>query len=415
MLPVQSDTVPKDGICPMRVQRRDPTRAFFWFTFAFLLLVWVVVMKDPPYRGQGLGIPFTLLMLVHGYLHGTIHHWMGRLKSALYLAAQTLLAVALVLLGQGDPMVSALFFPLAGEVFGLFEEPVRRIVALASLILAWALSSLATAGWIQMRVQLPAAVLGLAFVGIYVTLFTRQMRERERAERLLAELEQAHAKLKAYALKVEELSVTQERQRMARELHDTLAQGLAGLIMQLEAVDDLLERGDAERARTITGRAMQRARSTLQEARTAIAALRSPWEQGDVIEAVRRLVENLTADTGIACAFEAGPGDLHLQGYLAETVYRVVQEGLANVARHSGARRAWVRLSAAGSEVSLEVGDDGAGFDLSSAVSEAGHYGLTGLRERVALEDGRLEIRTAPGAGTRLLITLPLGEEGVGA
>lgn len=394
----------------MHVQRRDPTRVFFWFTYAFLALVWVVVIKEPEFRASGRTIPFTALLLVSGYLHGTINHWMGRLKAPLYFVAQTLLAVAVVMLTDGEVMASALFFPLAGEVFGLFYDSGRRIAGIASLIVAWGLSGMATAGVSMMRVQLPGAVLGLAFVGIYVTLFTRQMRERERAEKLLTELAEAHDKLKAYALKVEELSVTQERQRMARELHDTLAQGLAGLIMQLEAVDDLLGRGDVERARAVTGRAMQRARTTLQEARTAIVALRSPLEQGDTMEAIRRLVDNLTADTGITCSFEAGPGDLHLHGHVAETVYRVVQEGLVNIARHSGARRAWVRLAATGGEIRLEVGDDGAGFDPATRGSRAGHFGLTGLRERVALEDGKLEIDTAPGAGTRLLVSLPLQE-----
>ncbi|HWI60779.1 MAG TPA: sensor histidine kinase [Symbiobacteriaceae bacterium] len=395
----------------MQVQRRDPTRIFMWFTYAFLVLVWVVTVKEPEFRTAGRMIPFTALLLVHGYLHGTIHRWMGRLKAPLYFAAQTVLAVALVMLADGEVMTSALFFPLAGEVFGLFEDPARRIACVAGLVVAWGLSGMATAGVSMMRIQLPGAVLGLAFVGIYVTLFTRQMRERERAEKLLTELAEAHGKLKAYALKVEELSITQERQRMARELHDTLAQGLAGLIMQLEAIDDLLERGDAERARTITARAMQRARTTLQEARTAIVALRSPLEQGDVMEAIRRLVDNLTADTGIACAFEAGPGDLRLGGHVAETVYRVVQEGLVNIARHSGARRAWVRLSAAGGEIRLEVGDDGVGFDPPSRPIQPGHFGLTGLHERTALAGGKLILHSAPGAGTRLVVTLPLREE----
>lgn len=196
---------------------------------------------------------------------------------------------------------------------------------------------------------------------------------------------------------------------MARELHDTLAQGLAGLIMQLEAVDELLGRGDGEMARKITGRAMQRARATLQEARTAIQALRSPLEQGDVMEAIRRLVDNLTADTGILCAFEAGPGDLHIDGPVAETVFRVVQEGLVNIARHSQAGWAWVKLSATAGAISLEVGDDGVGFD--PAALKEGHFGLTGLRERVGLADGTLQVESAPGAGTRLIVTLPLREE----
>ncbi|HYF92773.1 MAG TPA: sensor histidine kinase [Symbiobacteriaceae bacterium] len=394
------------------MKRRDPTRIFFWVVYGFLALVWWLTVKEPAFRTAGRLIPFTVLLIVHGYLHGSIHRWLTRRRAPVYMVAQTVLAAVIFLMSDGGPVQGALFFPIAGEVFGLFPNPVPRIISLGGLAVAWFLTLLSSFGWSTLGMQIPGAVLALAFIGIYVTVFTRQMEERERAEKLLGELEQAHAKLKAYALKVEELTVVQERQRMARELHDTLAQGLAGLIMQLEAVDDLLTRGDTERARAITRRAMQRARTTLQEARTAIAALRSPLDKGDVMEAIRRVVDNLTADTGITCTFEAGPGDLHLQGPVAETVYRVVQEGLANIARHSQAHRAWVRLAVARPQgVTLEVGDDGIGFDPTARRGAAGHFGLTGLAERIGLAEGTLEVQAAPGAGTRLIVTLPLKED----
>ncbi|MDF2628072.1 MAG: sensor histidine kinase [Symbiobacteriaceae bacterium] len=388
------------------MRKRDQTRIFFILTSAFLAFVWFMVVREPAFRDGGRLIPFTVTMAVHAYLHTTIGRWSGRIKAPVYLAAQTVLAVAVVVLGDGSMMTASLFFPLAGEVFGLFAEVLPRLLGMGALMAAWATTQLATAGWGIVRTQLPGAVLALAFVGIYVTLFTRQLRERERAEHLLAELEQVNGKLRAYALKVEELTITQERQRMARELHDTLAQGLAGLIMQLEAVDDLLARGDAERARAVTARAMGRARTTLQESRTAIQALRTPLERGDVMEAVRRLIDALAADTGITCTLEAGPGALDLPAQSIDTVYRVVQEALVNVAKHSQARRAWVRVAAeTEGEVRLEVGDDGVGFDPGAL--QAGHFGLTGLRERVGLVGGRIAVESAPGQGTRILATLP--------
>jgi two-component system, NarL family, sensor histidine kinase YdfH len=386
------------------MRKRDQTRIFFILTTAFLAVVWFLVMREPAFQAGGLGVPFTATMAVHAYLHLTIGHWTGRIKGPVYLAAQVILGVALVVMSDGMVITAAVFFPLAGEVFGLFTELLPRVLGLGALVIAWATSQYATTGWGVVQTQLPGAVLALAFVGIYVTIFTRQLRERERAEKLLAELEEVNGKLRAYALKVEELTITQERQRMARELHDTLAQGLAGLIMQLEAVDDLLARGDVERARAITARAMGRARTTLQESRTAIQALRSPLERGDVMEAIRRLVDSLAADTGMTCTLEAGP--LHLPDATAAAVYRVVQEGLVNIARHSKAHRAWVRIVAEpDGELRLEVGDDGVGFDPGAL--KAGHFGLTGLRERIALVGGRIDVESAPGQGTRILVTLP--------
>ncbi|HYF79523.1 MAG TPA: sensor histidine kinase [Symbiobacteriaceae bacterium] len=387
------------------MRKRDQTRIFFILTAAFLAVVWFLVVREPAFRESGLLIPFTVTMAVHAYLHLTIGHWTGRIKGPVYLAAQAVLGVALVVMSDGMVITAALFFPLAGEVFGLLTEALPRVLGLGALVVAWVTSQYATTGWGVVQTQLPGAVLALAFVGIYVTIFTRQLRERERAEKLLAELEEVNGKLRAYALKVEELTITQERQRMARELHDTLAQGLAGLIMQLEAVDDLLARGEVERARAITARAMGRARTTLQESRTAIQALRSPLERGDVMEAIRRLVDALAADTGITCTLEAGHLDLPEE--TTDTVYRVVQEGLVNIARHSKAHRAWVRIAAEpGGELRLEVGDDGVGFDPGAR--KAGHFGLTGLRERIALVGGRIDVESAPGQGTRILVTLTL-------
>lgn len=390
------------------MRKRDQTRIFFILTTVFLAFVWFVVMRDPAFQQSGLGVPFTATMAVHAYLHLTIGHWTGRVKGLIYLVAQTILCVALVVISGGSVITAALFFPLAGEVFGLLTEALPRALGLGALVVAWVTSQYATTGWGVVQAQLPGAVLALAFVGIYVTIFTRQLRDRERAEKLLAELEEVNGKLRAYALKVEELTITQERQRMARELHDTLAQGLAGLIMQLEAVDDLLARGDAERARANTARAMGRARTTLKESRTAIQALRSPLERGDVMEAIRRLVDALAADTGITCTLEAGP--LDLPETTAETVYRVVQEGLVNIARHAKARRAWVRIAAEpGGELRLEVGDDGVGFDPGAR--KAGHFGLTGLQERIELAGGRLAVESGPEQGTRLIVTLPAPAE----
>jgi two-component system, NarL family, sensor histidine kinase YdfH len=387
------------------MRKRDQTRIFFILTAAFLAVVWFLVVRETAFRESGLLVPFTVTMAVHAYLHLTIGHWTGRIKGPVYLAAQAVLGVALVVMSDGMVITAALFFPLAGEVFGLLTEALPRVLGLGALVVAWVTSQYATTGWGVVQTQLPGAVLALAFVGIYVTIFTRQLRERERAEKLLAELEEVNGKLRAYALKVEELTITQERQRMARELHDTLAQGLAGLIMQLEAVDDLLARGEVERARAITARAMGRARTTLQESRTAIQALRSPLERGDVMEAIRRLVDALAADTGITCTLEAWHLDLPEE--TTDTVYRVVQEGLVNIARHSKAHRAWVRIAAEpGGELRLEVGDDGVGFDPGAR--KAGHFGLTGLRERIALVGGRIDVESAPGQGTRILVTLTL-------
>ena len=140
------------------------------------------------------------------------------------------------------------------------------------------------------------------FVLMFVWMFDRQNKAREEAQNALRELDVAHRQLTEYAAQVEDLTLANERQRMARELHDTLAQGLAGLVLQLEAIDSHLSRGNTTKAQAITQQAMDRARSTLADARRAIDDLRS----GDVPEvdletAVREEADRFTAASGIPC------------------------------------------------------------------------------------------------------------------
>ena len=138
------------------------------------------------------------------------------------------------------------------------------------------------------------------FVVVYVVLYSRQAEARMQAQRLLRDLEGANRQLTEYAARVEDLTIAAERQRMARELHDTLSQGLAGLILQLEAADAHLAANHPERARSILEQSMEKARGTLREARQAIDDLRQPAGR-DLAEAAAQEAERFTLATGIAC------------------------------------------------------------------------------------------------------------------
>ena len=391
------------------MKRRDPATFFAWLTQLFVVAVWYVSVRYFGPKEGPLLVAFTGLMLLHGALHFAVGWAQARGWGLWYILTQLAVTLALVVMAEGNQMIAGLFFPLAGEAFGLFTDLKHRLAILGGLLATWAMSMVLTNEWAEAMARIPATVAALAFVATYVILFTRQSQEKQRAESLLAQLETAHSQLRTYSVQVEELTIAQERQRMARELHDTLAQGLAGLVMQLEAVDDLLERGDGQRARQTTARALERARTTLREARLAIQALRNPTEQGSLIDAVARLVDGLRTDSGIACTLELGPGEVRLAGRVGEQVYRVVQEGLANVARHSGASQAAVRLWSEDGQLCLEIQDDGRGFALDAV--PIGHFGLLGLRERIRTVGGHLSVESSPGNGTRLLAAVPLAAE----
>lgn len=242
------------------------------------------------------------------------------------------------------------------------------------------------------------------FVTIYVSLYLRQAEARERAQVLLKDLEIANHQLTEYAARVEDLTITSERQRMARELHDTLSQGLAGLILQLEAVDAYLAGNHPDRARAIVRETMNRARSTLADARQVIDNLRQPDER-DLVEAIRNEIDHFTSSTGISCEPKIDV-PVSIPEAVSETSIRVISEGLTNIARHARAKNVTLKLKGDEKELEIEICDDGLGFN--PLMVEAGHYGLLGMRERVRLSGGNLEIFSEVGKGTQLMVRFPL-------
>ena len=203
------------------------------------------------------------------------------------------------------------------------------------------------------------------------------------------------------------LGALEERNRLAREIHDTLAQGLAATTLQLESADALL-RGDAsEPVRKPLRRALALTQANLEEARRSVLDLRAaPLENRPLAEALEILVSRWEAETGIDARFKAVNRARPLPPRVESALYRIGQEALANVAHHAGADRATVRLVVTPEQVRLAVEDDGRGFDVSAAPED--RHGIVGMRERAEMLGGTLELRSAPGSGTSVEATVPL-------
>jgi two-component system NarL family sensor kinase len=204
------------------------------------------------------------------------------------------------------------------------------------------------------------------------------------------------------------LAQTEERNRLAREIHDTVAQTLAGLVLQLETVDVLMDR-DPERAATVARGATGLARHALDDVRRSVMDLRAaPLEGLTLAEALRRFGARFERDHGLkADVVSTGP-DRALPPRVEMAAFRVAQEALANAARHAHAGRVIVQLDAGQSRsgtLLLRVEDDGRGFD---GAPPPGHFGLTGMSERARLAGGALEVASAAGTGTRITLELPL-------
>ena len=202
------------------------------------------------------------------------------------------------------------------------------------------------------------------------------------------------------------LGAVEERNRLAREIHDTLAQGLTATALQLESADALLDAG-SEGAHEPLRRALSLTRSNLEEARRSVLDLRAaPLEGRPLSEALSALIDRWEAETGIGARYRAVNGSRPLPPRVEAALYRICQETLTNVARHTGAERVAILLVATPERVRLVVEDNGRGFD-ASGIPE-GRHGIVGMRERAEMLGGTLEVRSGPGAGTRIEATVPL-------
>jgi signal transduction histidine kinase len=221
-----------------------------------------------------------------------------------------------------------------------------------------------------------------------------------------------NVRLQHYAAALEELTITRERNRLARELHDTLAHSLSAVAVQLEAVRSLWHR-DPEAARGMLDKADETARRGLTEARRTLRALRaSPLRDLGLVLALRELAEEAADRAGAAL-------DLHIPGQIAghltppveQGIYRIAQETLDNVVRHAQADLIVFRLEQTSDSLEFTVEDDGLGIDMTAIqASEAdgqNHLGIHGMKERAALIGGHLEIRSRAGQGTRVHLTVP--------
>ena len=386
------------------------TRPFFWFLIVVLIFLYgLSIYSSPELRQPARFLPYTTLFFVHIALHWYMPYLVvtRRRWLVVYLVVQVILVFLLSLISQQPSLVIGLYLALAGETIGVLDNWRWALVAIPAYLILIGLTYGLIWGWEAAPGWLVGALGMMLFVLIYVLMFLRQFNARMESQRLLKELQEAHAQLAEYSQQVETLTLEAERQRMARELHDTLAQGLAGLVLQLEALEASLERDNTKQALQITAQAKERARTTLAEARSAIDDLR--LTEATAAEDISREVEQFTMATGIPCSLVMPP-ELNVSERNGEHLVRCVSEGLANVTRHARATQVWVTIGEDNGRLQIQIRDDGRGFDTGSIV-ETGHYGLLGLRERARLAGGELSIGSEPGAGTTLCMSLPAQQE----
>jgi signal transduction histidine kinase/ligand-binding sensor domain-containing protein len=215
-----------------------------------------------------------------------------------------------------------------------------------------------------------------------------------------------------YRLRVQRLegqfnAVLAERTRIAREIHDTLAQGFAGISVQLELVARLLTKAP-EAAKPHLDQARQLVRSSLDEARRSVWALRSQaLEKSDLPSALNATVKQLLENTPLQSQVKVSGIYRELSRTMEDNLLRIGQEAITNAIKHAQANQLRIELSYATDRVTLSVQDDGRGFD-NTQQSPNGHFGLVGMRERVSQMSGTLTVNSQPNVGTEILVEVPL-------
>jgi signal transduction histidine kinase len=336
--------------------------------------------------------------LMHWLVLARNPHWWERRLGVLggYWAIAAVVTVVLVVLSASYSLLLYGLYPLMFVTLGWWAMvPVVGLTALTGWVAGfWSdgaesvTSVLATAGV-------------SALVAVFVTAIARQSEQRRDA---LAALAATRAELADTA---RHAGVLAERERLARELHDTVAQGFTSVVTQLESAEQALDDRPAD-ARQHLEKARRTARDSLDQVRRSVRALRPDLlEAASLSSALQQVVRQWSEDSGVRSELCTTGEPVPLNSEVETALLRTAQESLANVARHAGATRVVVSLSFLGDTVTLDVDDDGRGFDGRSRPGPDGGFGLIGMRERIEAAGGELTVESRRGEGTTIAVSVP--------
>lgn len=359
------------------------------------------------------GMPIMLAML-GGYLISLLVTPYLVARSLVFLhivtALQTAIGMLLLLFMGNVDYFSLLFIPPC--VQGILHFPRKTALVWIGLIIvmmaAALLASFPLSESIGYVIIYPTAI----FLFTALSYLAKQAQEaQERSEALLADLQIANRKLQDYAAQAQELAAAGERNRLARELHDSVTQIIFGLTLSAQAARILIDRdppraaAELEHLQALAGSALAEMRALIQELHPANGADAGLAVQLHRLAAERQTNDGLTVDVQI-------DADRRLPAAVESELFRIAQEALNNVVKHAHAKRAVLALNLGdAARATLRIVDDGIGFDPTLASALPGHLGLTSMAERVQALGGTLEIDSQPGKGTRLTVEIALEQE----
>jgi signal transduction histidine kinase len=379
------------------------------FYAAVIVSTWLMLLDDDRKA------PIWAMLLLTGIL--LLWHW-GGLKLAYrksddldkYAIFSFIVIIGVIVLWFALVNMSpAYYFTLFGLFGQIFSHLPLRYGVIAVLILTGSIiyEQLADAGatfsltnptiWVFLF-----TALGSIILGVWITAIIGQSTRRRQ---LIEQLEATQAELAAAERRA---GILEERQRLARDIHDTLAQGFTSIVMHLEAADQALP-DDLDTLQKHLDRARGTARTSLEEARRVVHALRPPsLDQRSLPDAIERTAVRWQEETGIPLTMTTTGDPIPLHPDIEVTLLRATQEALANIRKHAQATAVQLTLSYIDDVVVLDVQDNGVAFAGAAASPLSGGYGLQAMRERAEQCGGSVSVESEPGEGTTVVVSIPI-------
>ena len=390
----------------MQKLRSSPALSFIIVSFVIWIAVslrWILefIEQSHPYLWL-----LSAILALYGLLLGfqSLITRDSPLRAHIYLGLQTALIIGAMLLYFELDFFALLFLPLGGQAMFLFPRK-TAFVWIAIFGVAIIVGQTIQFGWPGGLSFTFLYLAGLLFVASFSTLMMRADEARLRSDQLLDELQGAHRQLQEYAGQAEELATAKERNRLARELHDSVAQTLYGLTLQAEAASRKLNQGQTDEVGNYLREIRESAQQTLQETRLLIFELRPPiLEQEGLASALRARLESVESRSGLKTQIDLQELGRFPSG-IESGLYGISNEVLNNILKHSHASEVTVSLAKQPGKIVLAISDNGVGFDLASAEHHGG-LGLRGMRERAEQIGGDLQVKSGKN-GTQVSVEVP--------
>lgn len=376
----------------------ERTAAGWHGVFAALVLIaaGLAVLDRDASTAATVAVLALLAVWVAWYLATWVRFWVGGRPGlgTLYIAGMVPLCLATLVL---IPSTSVMLFVAIAQIYAAVERLRYAVAIVVGLFAAFGLA-------LTLRGAGPEVFAGLGFsaafsavIGAWIGGIIRQSEERAT---LIAELRETREELAAVE---RERGALAERERLSRDIHDTVAQGFTSIVMLLEATEPLIGQDDVAVRRHLE-LARRTARENLGEARSLVAAL-SPSDLSDasLVDAVRRIADRCTEEAGLATTVTVSGAPRRLASTAEVVLLRAVQESLANVRKHAAAARVELTLDYGAEATVLRVRDDGQGFEPAGAAG----FGLNGMRARVEEAGGTLCVDSRPRGGTTVEVRVP--------